>query len=191
MDLNPSAMEGLQILGDSTVIPDKAFGSVIDDAFDTALGLYSENDIKAPGIDSTCLKQCCYGLLTAIYEAEKCNADQSSISTSLEECKWTPDRVEFLLKKYEEHKDEIQAELARIGTSFPHVVDVDWRLDYYLKNNHVEKVNAASYLISLKTQEPGEKEGQDVQFSCSLEQLQDLVSKLKDATKCLEKSCQS
>ena len=46
MDLNPSAMEGLQILGDSTVIPDKVFGCVIDDAFDTALGLYSENDIK-------------------------------------------------------------------------------------------------------------------------------------------------
>ena len=41
MDLNTQALEGLQILGDSTLIPDKAFGTLIENCFDQALGLSS------------------------------------------------------------------------------------------------------------------------------------------------------
>eukprot|EP00794_Sanderia_malayensis_P003488 gene3488-3986_t len=191
MELNTSALEGLQILGDSTMIQDKAFGIIIDDSFNIALGLYSENSPQGmAGVNLVQLKQCCYGILTAIYEACKTNADKSSFSSVLEECRWTPDRIEFLTKKYEECKDGIQIELARIGTSHPHVVDIDWRLDYYIKNNHLDKINEASYLISLKTQETGVKLGEDVTFTCSFDQLQDLVGKLKDATKCLEKASQ-
>lgn len=36
-------------------------------------------------------------------------------------------------------------------------------------------------------QEPGEREVKIVSFTCSLEQLQDLVGKLKDAVRCVEK----
>ncbi len=46
MDLNISALEGLQILGDSTMIQDKAFGCIVDDSFNIALGLYSANSIQ-------------------------------------------------------------------------------------------------------------------------------------------------
>lgn len=190
MDLNSTASEGLQILGDSTMVQDKAFGCIIDDSFNIALGLISEESISAPGADLGLTKQCSYGILTAIFESAKVNADKSILSSLLEDCRWTPDRVEFFVKKFEENRNEIQANLARIGTSYPHVVDVDWRLDYYIKNNHVDKLNEASYLISLKTQEPGEVKGTDVQFSCSFDELQDLVGKLKDATKSLEKASQ-
>ncbi|KAK2562106.1 COMM domain-containing protein 3 [Acropora cervicornis] len=76
----------------------------------------------------------------------------------------------------------------RTGSSFPHIVDVDWRLDYYIKNNQMEKVNKPMYLITLKTEESGKPQGKDVQFSCSMEQLQDLVGKLKDACKSIERA---
>lgn len=39
-----------------------------------------------------------------------------------------------------------------VSFDLPHIVDVNWRLDYYMKNSCVEKVNEASYLISLLTQ---------------------------------------
>ncbi|WAQ94187.1 COMD3-like protein [Mya arenaria] len=58
---------------------------------------------------------------------------------------------------------------------------------YDLDNNHLERVNEAVYLVSLKTEVPGSRELKEVQFSCTQEQLQDLVGKLKDACKCLEK----
>ncbi|RMX39196.1 hypothetical protein pdam_00013534 [Pocillopora damicornis] len=55
-------------------------------------------------------------------------------------------------------------------------------------NNQMEKVNKPTYLITLKTEEAGKTKGEDVQFSCTMEQLQDLVGKLKDACKSVEKA---
>ncbi len=51
MDLNSTASEGLQILGDSTMVQDKAFGCIIDDSFNIALGLISEESISGMNED--------------------------------------------------------------------------------------------------------------------------------------------
>ncbi|EDO49048.1 predicted protein [Nematostella vectensis] len=56
-----------------------------------------------------------------------------------------------------------------------------------LWNNHMEKVNQPTYLITLKTEETNKSKGKDIQFSCSMEQLQDLVGKLRDACKTMER----
>ena len=53
------------------------------------------------------------------------------------------------------------------------------------QNNHMDKVNEPQYVISLKTEKPGGQKG-DVQMSCTLAQLQDLVGKLKNACKGVE-----
>ncbi|KAJ7375769.1 COMM domain containing 3 [Desmophyllum pertusum] len=104
-----------------------------------------------------------------ILEAVKMDCDSSIISSVLEDCKWGSDRIEYFTKHFLDWKPDLEALLARTGSSFPHVVDVDWRLDYYIK-------------------EVGKAQGKDVQFSCSMEQLQDLVGKLKDACKSIEKA---
>ncbi|XP_068741635.1 COMM domain-containing protein 3-like [Montipora capricornis] len=116
------------------------------------------------------------------------DSDSPTISSVLEDCKWTSDKIEYFSKYFQECKPELEALLSRTGSSYPHIVDVDWRLDYYIKNNQMEKVNQPTYLITLKTEESGKSHGKDVQFSCSMEQLQDLVGKLKDACKSIEKA---
>jgi len=191
MEVNAEALEGLGILGDSTLIPDTAFASVAEDSFNFTIGLISDDNFKVAGVESGLIKQCTFGILTAIYVAARVNADASAFGSVLEECKWTPERIDFITRKFEEYKDQIQVELARIGYSYPHIVDVDWRLDYYIKNNYLDKVNEPSYLISLKTQKADADQMDFVQFSCSIEQLQDLVGKLRDATKSLEKASQA
>ncbi|KAK2191134.1 hypothetical protein NP493_59g02066 [Ridgeia piscesae] len=67
-----------------------------------------------------------------------------------------------------EQKPHLQILLSSVGRTHPHIVDVDWRLDYCLKNNQVDRVNEPTFLISLKTQ--------------------DLVTKLRDACKSLERT---
>jgi len=147
-----------------------------------------KNDEDIVTVEAATLKQAYAGLVTMILEAVKVDCDSSSISSVLEDCKWSSDRIEYLSKHFLDCKPDLEALLARTGSSFPHIVDVDWRLDYYIKNNQMDKVNKPTYLIILKTEEPGKKQGKDVQFSCSMEQLQDLVGKLKDACKSIEKT---
>ncbi|XP_029935825.1 LOW QUALITY PROTEIN: uncharacterized protein LOC115379240 [Myripristis murdjan] len=96
--------------------------------------------------------------------------------------------IYYVLQK---HKKELEHLLASIGRRPPHITDVSWRLQYHMKNGHVHKVNEPFYLISLNV-ENGDSGGssEDISFSCTMEQLQDLVGKLKDAAKSLEKATQ-
>jgi len=145
-------------------------------------------DFKA--IDKAILKEAYYGLVTFIIEASKHDSSEQNISSFLEDCKYTTDRISIFIKEFLPQKPHIQLLLGKVGASFPHIVDVDWRLDYCIKSNHLDKVSSAVYLITLKTEMPGSSEIKEVQFSCTLEQLQDLVGKLKDATKSMEKLAQ-
>ncbi|KAG8009398.1 COMM domain-containing protein 3 [Nibea albiflora] len=75
-----------------------------------------------------------------------------------------------------------------IGRRPPQINDVSWRLQYHMKNGQVDKVNEPFYSISLKSENEGSSE--DINFTCTMEQLQDLVGKLKDAAKSVEKASQ-
>lgn len=194
MEINISALEGLQLVADSIAIPDQSFKILNESLFEIILSgedaLVQESMLeKLPGVDGPVLKECFYGLATLLVESVKTNTDESDVSALLEECKWTPDRVDLFTKLLKINRKDIQTTLARLDSTYPHIVDVDWRLDYCIKSNYLEKINQSSYLISLKTQEPGKHDS--LEFSCSVEQLQDLVGKLKDATKSIEKASQS
>lgn len=192
MELSSVAIEGLNLCGDSSRVGDRSFRNLVQITLDILVTKKNEDALKSDEdistIDSATLKQAYAGLVTMILEAIKMDCDSSSISSVLEDCKWGTERVEYFTKNFLDYKPNLEALLARTGGSFPHVVDVDWRLDYYIKNNQMEKVNKPTYLITLKTEEAGKTKGEDVQFSCTMEQLQDLVGKLKDACKSVEKA---
>lgn len=192
MELSSVAIEGVGLCGDSTRVGDRAFRSLVQLTLDILLKKKSDdclaNDEDIISVDNASLKQGYAGLVSLILEAVKMDSDLSTISSMLEDCKWATDRIEYFFKCFQDCKPEMEALLSRTGSSFPHIVDVDWRLDYYIKNNQMEKVNKPMYLITLKTEESGKAQGKDVQFSCSMEQLQDLVGKLKDACKSIERA---
>ena len=66
------------------------------------------------------------------------------------------------------------------------MVDVDWRLDYYIKSNTVERVDVPVFFVALTVQDADDST-RVVQFSASLQELQDLLAKLQDAAKNIER----
>ncbi|XP_032222436.2 COMM domain-containing protein 3 [Nematostella vectensis] len=191
MELSAVASEGLTLCGDTARVGDRSFRCLVMSACDILLkrkdeDVLHDND-ELSSVDAAVLKQSYAGIVTLALEAAKTNSDTPQISSLLEDCKWGSERINYFTSLYEEIKPELEAELSSIGSSFPHIVDVDWRLDYYIKNNHMEKVNQPTYLITLKTEETNKSKGKDIQFSCSMEQLQDLVGKLRDACKTMER----
>ncbi|KAL4222375.1 COMM domain containing 3 [Mactra antiquata] len=194
MELSQSILDGLTLAGETSHIPDKCFSVLVTRAFDGILDERHKQLIaKDPSfrsLDQAVVKEAYYSMVALVSEASKHDLDINSISSVLEECKYTNERIDVFNKVFTSKKPLMQILLSSVGTSPPHIVDVNWRLDYYIKNNHMERVNEAVYLIELKTEVPGTSETKDVQFSCTQEQLQDLVGKLKDACKCLEKISQ-
>ena len=121
--------------------------------------------------------------------------------------------------------DTIREGLSATQLSFPEVVDLKWRLDYYVKSDtvrraseplahsvrhvttratdpsnrpaqtalepnqrcrfacrQVEQVRKPIYFVTLKTRR-GDGTLKDVSFSCTLQEIQDLLFRLKDACK--------
>lgn len=97
------------------------------------------------------------------------------------------ERIDLICQRYTETFNALRANLSQSQFQFPHIVDVQWRLDYFIKSNAVEKIHQPVYLIKLKTKQSPGGENKEIEFSCTLEQMQDLVAKLKDAEHTLER----
>ncbi|XP_067107929.1 COMM domain-containing protein 3 isoform X1 [Osmerus mordax] len=195
MELSESVQRGLQTLADPTIFDLKTFTVFIEVAFRSLLSAHSDHSIldqpELKLIEQVCLKQCHVAVTSCILEGVKLNADKSTVSSCLEDNRFESERVEVFYSLFQKHKGDLETLLSSIGSGPPHVNDVSWRLEYRIKNGHVHKVNEPSYLISLNV-ENGDmgRSLEDVQFNCTMEQLQDLMGKMKDAAKSLEKATQ-
>ncbi|XP_038126416.1 COMM domain-containing protein 3 [Cyprinodon tularosa] len=192
MELSESVQRGLQLLADPSVVDPGSFQVLLDVSFRGLLASRADPAIldqpELKHIDRIQVKQIHAALATFILEAVKHNADKSSISSCLEELTFSPERLELFFTTHQKHKKEVESLLSSIGRRLPHVHDVSWRLQYQMKNGQLDKINEPFYLISLNTENEGSPE--DVNFTCTTEQLQDLVAKLKDAAKSVEKASQ-
>jgi len=189
MDINDEVTKGLAVLGEDKLINDAAYKSLVETTLSILLRLRTDNDLLSPplsSVDPVALKQGYSGLVTFFLEGAKVNADHIILRSILEEHKLPTNRVDLLLARYNEAKPHIRKSLAQTNFHHPHLVDVDWRLDYLIKSNSVERINTPIYRVALKLEENEGKVGR-IEFACSLEQLQDLVFKLRDATKQIER----
>uniref|UniRef100_A0A3Q0QUF1 COMM domain-containing protein 3 n=1 Tax=Amphilophus citrinellus TaxID=61819 RepID=A0A3Q0QUF1_AMPCI len=193
MELSESVQKGLQSLADQSVFDHSSFQVLVDVSFRSLLSSHGDPTVldqpELKQVDQILLKQSHTAATTFILEAVKQNADKSTISSSLEELTFSAERVEIFYSAYQVSKTQSFSSFScSIGRRLPHVNDVSWRLQYHMKNAQVDKVNEPFYLISLNTENEGSSE--DINFSCTVEQLQDLVGKLKDAAKSVEKASQ-
>ncbi|XP_030799889.1 uncharacterized protein LOC115901394 [Camarhynchus parvulus] len=193
MELSPYAQGGWRLLGDPPPLPRRPFAALLRAAFrslldDPQAGL-DDPDLK--DIDPTVLKHCHAAAAMCILEAGKQKADISAISTCLEDCKLDKERIEQFCTEYQKNKDALEILLGSIGRSPLHITDVSWRLEYQIKNNQLHKTYQPSYLVTLNVESSDSGSHPDVSFSCTMEQLQDLVGKLKDAAKSLERPAES
>lgn len=118
-------------------------------------------------------------------EAARNNADATAVTAMLEDCKLTGNRLTTVTKLYTDAMIPERLLLSTTSFNHPHITDVNWRLDYYIKDDQLEKVNKGVYLINLKT-EGNANETKDIRFSATVDQLQDLVSRLKDASRAFQ-----
>uniref|UniRef100_A0A8C6XSY3 COMM domain-containing protein 3 n=1 Tax=Naja naja TaxID=35670 RepID=A0A8C6XSY3_NAJNA len=123
-------------------------------------------------IDPAILKYCHTAATTYIIEAGKQKADKFIISTHLEDCKFNRERIEHFCTEYQIHKDSLEIMLGSIGRCPLHVIDVCWRLEYQIKINQLHKNYCPAYLMTLRVENIDSRSHEDINFSCSMEQLQ-------------------
>ncbi|XP_030624625.1 COMM domain-containing protein 3 isoform X2 [Chanos chanos] len=195
MELSESVLKGLQALGDPVNFDMNKFTTLSELAFRGLLSSESEAVLDHPDlkqIDPIVLKHCHIALTTFILESVKQNADKSTVSSCLEDVRFDTERADALCTLYQQNKTDLENLLSSIDKCPPHITDVSWRLEYCMKNAHVHKVNQPSYLISFSVEngDNGRSSEEELNFSCTMEQLQDLVGKMKDAAKSIEKAMQ-
>ncbi|XP_032896042.1 polycomb complex protein BMI-1-like [Amblyraja radiata] len=193
MELPEYALKGLQLLADPSHFSDKTFHILVEAAFESLLNPQTDgatlDHAELANVDLTLVKQCNVAIATCVLEAGKHNADASTISTVLEDCRLGGERIDLFCATYQKNKDKVESLLGGLARYPSHIIDASWRLEYHIRNNHLHKVNQPAYLLTLNV-ENGSRPAQDVTFSCTMEQLQDLLGKLKDAAKSMEKASQ-
>uniref|UniRef100_A0AB40E764 COMM domain-containing protein 3 n=1 Tax=Esox lucius TaxID=8010 RepID=A0AB40E764_ESOLU len=198
MELSESVQKGLQSLADPMLFDLKTFSVLIEVAFQSLVSAHADSSVldqpEFKRIDQMLLKHCHNAATTCILEGVKQNADKSTISSCLEDLRFDAERTDVFYSIYQKYRSDLETLLSSIGRCPPHINDVSWRLEYRIKNGHVHKVNEPSYLISLNVENANNGgSSEDLHFSCTMEQLQvhnDLVGKMKDAAKSLEKATQ-
>ncbi|KAG2378828.1 hypothetical protein C9374_007976 [Naegleria lovaniensis] len=123
-------------------------------------------------------------LVYLLLEAAKHDIAAIELSHLLEDHFTNRNRLNYLGQQYELYKNEIREFVLKQKTfAFPEIVELDWRLDYVLKTSDVKQIHEPVYTVRFKC-----RDGQEVTISCNAEQLQDLHSKIKDATKQVERT---
>ena len=87
-------------------------------------------------------------------EAARENVSVESLRSSLEELDLAPDAVEGLARVYGARVASVREVLAPVRFSFATLVDVDWRLDYYMKSKSFDKANVPFYFVTFTVREP-------------------------------------
>uniref|UniRef100_A0A8C5MUZ3 COMM domain-containing protein 3 n=1 Tax=Leptobrachium leishanense TaxID=445787 RepID=A0A8C5MUZ3_9ANUR len=175
MELSEESLLALHRLADPARFGPRSFSALLRAAFLSLSGEQAaDRALDCPElqpIDPGLVKQSHTAAATCILEAVRHNADRAAFSTFLEDCKFDKDRTEEFWAEYQRHRDDLEILLESLGASSPHVSDVSWRLEYQMKGNHLYKSFNPSYMLHFNV-ESSDSGQTDVQFHCSMEQLQ-------------------
>ena len=185
MDLLGShCMNALKSCAEAQTISKNLFNILVKFSLDSILqpdlAVYPE---ALSNLDVALAKQSHAALISLILEAAKVDIQGDQLTMILDECNFSTDMKETFISNFNDHRSELRDHLNSIGFHFPHVQNLDWRLDYNIKNNHLHKVDALQYTLSLKV-----TNDELIEFTCSREELQDLSAKLKEAVKAVERA---
>lgn len=171
-------------------------------------------------VDGVLLKQIVAALSSAFVEAAKLGADDASLRSALNDAGVSDEQFGVVCAAFKKHVDALRGVLARTEFGFSAVGDVDWRLDYVVKSDALDRANEPVYIVRLHLRadldgaqrfvvcrlSPAASDAAKakalappaappanhdyLEFACSRLQLQDLVAKLKDAVKQIERTGQ-
>lgn len=184
MDIQRQTLEGLSLFGPAGSFDQDTFGAFIDTTFKS---LAREIDSKEEEqlfsgvkVDPVVRKEAHAALVSLVLEASRQDAGDQEICSIVED-RMTKDRVVALLKIYDKYRGLLRQQLRQVSSlSYSSIVGIDWRLDYYIQSNSLEQVRVPVYFVDLKTEDSAGAQ-KTIQFTCSLQELQDLLAKCKDA----------
>ncbi|XP_011862535.1 PREDICTED: COMM domain-containing protein 3 [Vollenhovia emeryi] len=187
MELAKEIIDGLANIQNSNVLPEETFLQLLD-----VIILYVSKNVSNGKTAITAVYPSKSDLIKAAFanisclfiEAARHDYDEESLKHFLHNEHINGQRIETLCSRYMSNKESIQTQLELTGNNLPHVVDVDWRLHHCVKIS-TRITNVPVYNIRIST-----KEGNQLRyviFTCTIQQLQELVYKLKDAVRHIEK----
>lgn len=186
MELSKDTMEGLSNILNTSVIAEDNFLQVLDTAISHVCESSTETKcIKAADSKPTLTKKMFADLVCLFVEAARHDLDEESLRNFLCQACVDEQRRKKLCEVYINNKTTIQSRLELIGSNPPHIIDVDWRLDYRVKLDTCDSLGTPLYHVRLSTKE--HETINHITFSCTIQQLQELVFKLKDAIRYSEK----
>jgi len=184
MELSTEAIEGLTAAGKLAAPQFKLLSSLIGTGLTKEK---SENDILTQlgtSVDRIIAKQAYAGLCILFVECAKQNGDETLLTTTATEHNISVDQCKQLSIDYQKCKNNVQKTLLKTQMTQCKIVGVDWRLDYFVKSNTIDKVNAPVYYVNLKLEKiDGTKDS--LMFTLNISEMTDFVNKLKDARQAL------
>jgi hypothetical protein len=183
-DIPRQAQEGLSLLGPTGDFDDKSFGVLVQLCFRVLAHEIDVNQvdkaIASIKTDAGICKEAYASLIGLILEGCRQDADSQELSSIIDD-KISKERVEHLQKLYNSYKSTIRQKLQGTSNlSAPSIIGIDWRLDYYVMSSALEQIRVPVYFVDIKTLQV-DGSTKKVQFTCSLQELEDLLAKCKDA----------
>ena len=189
ISLAPLLVQCFKLAADDSKISEMAFTALVEDACAVLLNETSEKILQRnpmlKDVDATLLKELLAGVMSALVEASKRDMQGEQLASLLAEQGLSSGKISAVTSAFNDHRDDIRSHLCRIGRRPRNIVDASWRLDYNTRNSHSTKIGEIRYTITLKTDSAA---GDDVTFTCTKDELQDLIAKLKGASKALERA---
>lgn len=127
------------------------------------------------------------GIGALLLDAAKTRTTEAVLRTTLQEQGILGGNIDVIIAFYQQHQETITTYISKIGISFPQIVGIEWRLDYSIRAKNIGKENIPMFYISLKVLHSNTGSVEDkvtnINFIATLEELQDLLAKVKDAVK--------
>ncbi|KAG8270863.1 COMM domain-containing protein 3-like [Homalodisca vitripennis] len=193
MKLSQQVVIGLKRLGNQTLVSEECFKVLIQTASKILADQTKLSDSKLNEIcvsKPDIVKESFASLLILLVESSRHNLDANTLTSTLENYNLNSSRLESIGNLYETYKSQFRLSLERIGTFRPQIVDVKWRLDFCVKSSSLEHESRPLFFIQIITESVKRTTFTEEQpilkkysFICSLQQLQELVTKLRDATR--------
>lgn len=182
MDLCQEVLSGFEFFSE---VNSSSFETIVRTTFDIILRLKQEEDLVSAlnnSVSSFVLKSIHASLVTFILEGARIDADPLRIRGVLEENNVPSDKVDLFVDVYAQKRRALQLLLSTTTFTFPNIVDVKWQLNYCIKSNRTERIDEPTYYITLKTEQGVDAtNNSEIEFCCTMDELKDLVDKLKSA----------
>lgn len=194
MKLCPEVAIGLRRLCNQSLITDECFLKLLQSA---ALVLSEPKNSRQTDLNSLCtskgdiVKESFSALLILVVESARHNLESSALCSVLESYNINNVRLTNIAKLYNEYKNPFQKSLKCIGSSYPKIVDIQWRLDYCIKSSNLEHESQPQFFIQIVTEESSGSRGGEVvlkkiNFICTLQELQELVGRVKEIVRFIQ-----